>query len=59
MGYIQIDVMEPLKPSGSAIGGLWNSPKLPQIAINEAYGAMKSLTGKNNLSTLAGKGWLG
>ena len=53
MGYIQIDVLEPLNPSGSALGGLWNSQKLPQIAINEAYGAI-SCPGGPKLVVLRG-----
>ena len=39
-GHIQTDVLEPLNPSVSAIGGLWNGPKGPPNAINEAYGTM-------------------
>ena len=48
--------MEPLNPSGSAIGGLWNSPKWPQIAINEAYWAI-SCPGGPKLVVLPGS-WL-
>ena len=41
MGYIQVDVFDPLNPSGSAIRGLWNGPKWPQKAINEANPAIR------------------
>ena len=45
--------MEPSNPSGSAIRGPWNSPKWPQIAINEAYGAI-SCPGGPKLVVLPG-----
>ena len=46
-------MLEPLDPSGSAIGGLWNGPKSPQNAINEAYGAI-SCSGGSKLVVLHG-----
>ena len=42
MGHTQADMLEPIDPSGSAIGGLWNGPKLPGNAINEAFGSVSA-----------------